>query len=82
MLYCGVFGECEFFEQISFARSSLPLSRATATRSLIGPLTRVIQTGIGLAAELKAASKERKASEAGVEESLTGEHRLPFELMT
>ena len=48
----------------------------------MGPLTRVIQTGIGLAAELKAASKVRKASEANVGESLTGECRVPFQLMT
>ena len=48
----------------------------------MGPLTRVIQTGIGLAAELKAASKDRKASEAGLEESLTGERRVPFLSMT
>ena len=29
----------------------------------MGPVTRAVQTGIGLAAELKAARKERKASE-------------------
>ncbi len=39
----------------------------------MGPLTRVVQTGIGLAAELKAASKERKVSEAGAEGSTIGE---------
>ena len=38
----------------------------------MGPLTRVIQTGIGLAAELRAASKERKVSEAGAEGSTNG----------
>ena len=64
----------------SFSKLSLPISaRATTTCSLMSPLTRVIQTGIGLAAELKAASKERKASEAGVEESLTGEYKIPFQ---
>ena len=42
----------------------------------MGPLTRVVQTGIGLAAELKAASKERKASEVTVEDGPPGEHGL------
>ena len=40
----------------------------------MGPLTRVIQTGIGLAAELKAASKERKAYEANVVGITAGKH--------
>ena len=40
----------------------------------MGPITRVIQTGIGLAAELKAATKGHEASEAAAEESSTGKH--------
>lgn len=39
----------------------------------MGLLVRAVQTGIGLAAELKAASKERKASETNAERSLSGE---------
>ena len=35
----------------------------------MGPVTRVVQTGIGLAAELKAAKKERKAAAAAEEDS-------------
>ena len=42
----------------------------------MGPLTRVVQTGIGLAAELKAASKERKASEVNVDDGTPSEHGL------
>ena len=42
----------------------------------MGPLTRAVQTGIGLAAELKAASKERKASEAITVNSSAGQHGL------
>ena len=42
----------------------------------MGLLTRAVQTGIGLAAELKAASKERKASETITVDSSAGEHGL------
>lgn len=35
----------------------------TAIRSPLGPLTKAVQTSIGLAAELQTASKEREASE-------------------
>lgn len=42
----------------------------------MGPLTRVVQTGIGLAAELKAASTERKACEVTVEDGPPGEYGL------
>ena len=38
----------------------------------MGPLTRAVQIGIGLAAELKAAKKERKASEASEHERNDG----------
>ena len=51
-----------------------PLFYSILNQAAMGPLTRVIQTGIGLAAELKAASKERKAYEAHIEGSTTGKH--------
>ena len=83
MLHCSISSKQISVDHLSFSKLSLPISaRAIATRSPMGPLTRVIQTGIGLAAELKAASKERKASEANVEENLSGERRLPFQQMT
>ena len=70
----------------SFVRLQHRLSRSVAQRCFVygfplGPLTRVIQTGIGLAAELKAASKERKAFEVSADESLIGELGVPFQLM-
>lgn len=46
-----------------------------AIHSLTGPLTRVIENDIGLVAELKASSSERKASEAAEQESHPGEQR-------
>ena len=45
------------------------------------PLRRVIQTGIGLAAEIKAASKERKASVTTVEEISNSERGNAFPLV-
>lgn len=42
----------------------------------MGLLTRAVQTGIGLAAELKAASKERKTFKAITVDSSAGEHDL------
>lgn len=53
-------------------KKARPLSPSSCCPSLsslklpiyhMGPVTRAVQTGIGLAAELKAARKERKASE-------------------
>ena len=38
----------------------------------MGPITRTVQTGIGLAAELKAAREELKAAKSVVDEVSTG----------
>lgn len=39
----------------------------------MGPLTRAVQTGIGLVAELQAARQARNDTEAGVKDAANGE---------